>query len=137
MATSSGNHGAAVAYGAHALGAPALIFVPEHVSTTKLAVMQRYGAEVRLHGEDGLVSEIEARRYAGANGLPYISPYNDLDVVAGQGTVGVEILRQLPDVDAVLVAVGGGGLIARGSPPISSRSGRRFKLSAACPRTRR
>jgi threonine dehydratase len=74
--------------------------------------MRRYGIEVRQYGDDSLVSEQEARRYAEAQGLVYLSPYNDLDVVAGQGTVGVEIAEQLPGVEVVFVAIGGGGLIS-------------------------
>jgi threonine dehydratase len=73
--------------------------------------MRRYGIEVRQHGDDSLLSELEARRYADEHGLAYLSPYNDLDVVAGQGTIGVEIVEQLPGVEVVFVSVGGGGLI--------------------------
>ncbi len=112
VAASSGNHGAAVALGSRALGVPGTVFVPEHTSPTKLEAMRRYGIEVRLHGDDSLVSEQEARRYAEQQGLAYLSPYNDLDVVAGQGTLGVEIAEQLPGVEVVFVSVGGGGLIS-------------------------
>jgi threonine dehydratase len=111
VAASSGNHGAAVAFGCHALGITGTVFVPEHTSPAKLEAMRRYGIEVRMVGDDSLLSEHEARRYAGEHGLAYLSPYNDLDVVAGQGTVGVEIEEQLPGVEVVYVAVGGGGLI--------------------------
>ena len=111
VAASSGNHGAAVAYGCCALGIKGTVFVPEHASPTKLEAMRRYGIEVRQHGDDSLVSELEARRYADEHGLAYLSPYNDLDVVAGQGTIGVEIVEQLPGVEVVFVSVGGGGLI--------------------------
>ncbi len=112
VAASSGNHGAAVAYGCRLLGIAGAVYVPEHASPAKLAAMRHYGVEVRPFGDDGLLSELEARRQAQAGGLAYISPYNDLDVVAGQGTVGSEIAAQLPGVEVVLVAVGGGGLIA-------------------------
>ena len=111
MAASSGNHGAAVAYACHLLDTPGMVFVPTHASPTKRAAMERYGVEVRLYGDDSLVSELAARQYAAEQALVYISPYNDLEVVAGQGTIGVELARQLPDLDAVFVAVGGGGLI--------------------------
>ncbi len=111
VAASSGNHGAAVAYGCRALGVQGTVFVPEHASPTKLEAMRRYGIEVRQHGDDSLLSELEARRYADEHGLAYLSPYNDLDVVAGQGTIGVEIVEQLPGVEVVFVSVGGGGLI--------------------------
>ena len=111
VAASSGNHGAAVAYGCRALGIKGTVFVPEHASPTKLEAMRRYGIEVRQHGDDSLLSELEARRYADEHGLAYLSPYNDLDVVAGQGTIGVEIVEHLPSVEVVFVSVGGGGLI--------------------------
>jgi threonine dehydratase len=112
IAASSGNHGAAVAFGAQTLGVRATIVVPTHVSPTKLAAIQQYGAEVVLHGDDGLIAEVHARELAAQQGLRYISPYNDWDVVAGQGTLGVEIARQFPQFDAIAVAVGGGGLVA-------------------------
>jgi threonine dehydratase len=111
IAASSGNHGAAVAFGCRALGVAGAVYVPQHTSSTKLEAMRRYGIEIRLHGEDSLVSEQEARSSAVQQGLAYLSPYNDLDIVAGQGTVGVEIAEQLPGVEVVFVAVGGGGLI--------------------------
>jgi threonine dehydratase len=112
VAASSGNHGAAVAYGARALGVPALVFVPRDASPVKVAAMRRSGAEVRFHGQDTVESEVYARAYAEAHGMAYLSPYNDPLVVAGQGTVGVELARQAEQLDAVVVAVGGGGLIA-------------------------
>lgn len=111
VAASSGNHGAAVAYGCRVLGVTGVVFVPQHASPAKLAAMRRYGVEVRVIGDDSLQSEREARRYAQEQGLAYISPYNDLAVVAGQGSIGLEIADQLPGVGVVLVAVGGGGLI--------------------------
>jgi threonine dehydratase len=112
VAASSGNHGAAVAYGCRLLGATGVVFVPEHAAPAKLAAMRRYGVEVRPLGDDSLVSEQAARRYAAEQGLAYISPYNDPAVVAGQGTLGLEIAGQLPEVAVVFVAVGGGGLIS-------------------------
>ena len=111
VAASSGNHGAAVAYGCRVLGVTGIVFVPQHASPAKLAAMRRFGIDVRVFGDDSLQSEQEARRYAQEGSLAYISPYNDLAVVSGQGTVGLEIAEQLPGVEVVLVAVGGGGLI--------------------------
>src|SRR5262245_7936354 len=111
VTASSGNHGAAVAYGAQAFGLRALIFVPEHASPTKVAAIQRLGAELRFAGDDVAQSEGIAREYAAQHGLAYIPPYNDSDVVIGQGTIGVELLAQRPDIDSVFVTVGGGGLI--------------------------
>jgi threonine dehydratase len=112
VTASSGNHGAAVAYGLRLLGARGLIVVPEHASPAKVDLIRRLGAEVRHHGDDALLAEEYAREYAHQQGLVYISPYNDAQVVAGQGTIGAELARQLDRIDAVFVAVGGGGLIA-------------------------
>ena len=112
VTASSGNHGAAVAYGLRLLGARGLIVVPEHASPAKVNLIRRLGAEVRHHGDDALLSEEYARAYADQHGLVYVSPYNDAQVVAGQGTIGAELARQLDRIDAVFVAVGGGGLIA-------------------------
>lgn len=112
VTASSGNHGAAVAYAMHTLGGRATVFVPENTSTSKVGMIERAGAEIRVHGTDGLDTETFARKYAQENDQLYLSPYNDAEVIAGQGTCGFEIAQQLPDVDAVCVAVGGGGLIA-------------------------
>lgn len=111
ISASSGNHGAAVAWAARALGIPATIFVPEGASATKVAKISTFGANVRFHGTDGLDTEIFARSQAKALQLEYVSPYNDEAVIAGQGTLGVELLEQDSRLDAVFIAVGGGGLI--------------------------
>lgn len=111
VAASSGNHGVAVAHAARALGTQATVYVPESASAVKVSAMQRLGATVVTFGTDGLDTEFEARRVAESRGLTYVSPYNDEAVVAGQGSVGVEVARQLDAIDAVVVAVGGGGLI--------------------------
>lgn len=112
VAASSGNHGAAVAFAMSKLDTKGVIFVPEGTSTTKVDAIKRAGGDVRFFGTDGLDTEMHARDYAAENGMCYLSPYNDEDVVAGQGTCGVEIAKQLPQVDAIFVAVGGGGLIS-------------------------
>ena len=112
VAASSGNHGAAIAYAMKALGVDGTIFVPEQTSPTKVDAIKRAGGDVRFFGTDGLDTETHAREYAGQNGMVYLSPYNDADVIAGQGTCGVEIAQQLSDVDAIFIAVGGGGLIS-------------------------
>jgi threonine dehydratase len=112
VAASSGNHGAAIAYAMSKLGVSGVIFVPEQTSPTKVDAIKRAGGEVRFFGNDGLDTEMHAREYAEQNDMVYLSPYNDLDVIAGQGTCGVEIARQLSAIDAVFIAVGGGGLIS-------------------------
>lgn len=111
VAASSGNHGVAVAHAGRALGVPVMVYVPGFASPVKVAAMERLGATVVTFGTDGLDTEIEARKVAALRNLEYISPYNDLVVMAGQGTIAVELRRQLPDMDAVIIAVGGGGLI--------------------------
>jgi threonine dehydratase len=112
VAASSGNHGAAIAYAMNELGVSGPIFVPEQTSSTKVDAIKRAGGDVRFFGTDGLDTETHAREYAAENGMVYLSPYNDPDVIAGQGTCGVEIAQQLSDINAVFIAVGGGGLIS-------------------------
>lgn len=112
VAASSGNHGAAVAFAMSTLGVKGVIFVPEQTSSIKVAAIREAGGEVRFFGTDGLDTETHARRYAAESGMAYLSPYNDPEVIAGQGSCGVEIARQLADVDALFVAIGGGGLAA-------------------------
>jgi threonine dehydratase len=111
VTASSGNHGAAVAYGMRKLNIRGVVFVPEGTSPVKVDAIRSYGSEVEFFGTDGLDTELHAREFATDNGMFYVSPYNDQQVVAGQGTCGIEILKQLPAADAVFVSVGGGGLI--------------------------
>jgi threonine dehydratase len=114
VTASSGNHGLGVAHALAALGGRGIVYVPETASPVKVAAIRRFGAEVRAQGSDSGVLEVLARRYAAEHGLVYVSPYNDLDVIAGQGSIGVELLAQAGErgLDAVFVAVGGGGLIS-------------------------
>ncbi|MBL8982751.1 MAG: threonine/serine dehydratase [Gemmatimonadetes bacterium] len=111
VAASSGNHGAAVAHAASALGIPACVYVPQGASPAKVDKIRRKGAEVVWFGTDGLDTELEARAEAARRGATYVSPYNDPAVMAGQGSLAVELLRQGPVPDRIYVAVGGGGLI--------------------------
>jgi threonine dehydratase len=113
VAASTGNHGAGVAYAASTMGLSARIFVPESVAERKLARIVEFGADVVRVPGDPLNAETAARSEADRNGSPYISPYNDPAIIAGQGTVGLEIVRQCATpVDAVFVPLGGGGLSA-------------------------
>lgn len=112
MAASTGNHGAATAYASLQLGLKCTIFVPHGASAKKIEKIRDMGAEIRFWGNDALESEHEARRVSIDKGVPYISPYNDFNVIAGQGTIGLELLQQLPQLDIVLASVGGGGLIS-------------------------
>ncbi len=111
VVASSGNHGVAVALAMQTLGSCGVIFVPEQTSELKVHKIRAYGAELRYFGADALATEQHARQYAERNGMFYLSPYNDEQVIAGQGTCGIELLDQLPCIDAVFIAVGGGGLI--------------------------
>ena len=114
VAASTGNHGLGVAYALAALGGNGIVCVPQHASPVKLAAIRRYGGQIRVLGRDPAQTESLARRLAADEGMTYVSPYNDLDVIAGQGTVGQEIVGQLDGrpVHAVVVAVGGGGLVS-------------------------
>lgn len=112
VTASSGNHGAAVAYAMKKLGISGVIFVPEQTSGVKVDAIRSYGGDVRFFGIDGLDTELHAREFADERGMFYLSPYNDPEVIAGQGTCGIEIAASMPQVDTLYVAVGGGGLVS-------------------------
>ena len=112
VTASTGNHGAAVAFALTQVGAEGLVFVPENAARSKVAAIKRFATKVRHHGDDPVEAEREARDYADRKGLTYIPPYNDPQVIGGQGTIGVELQRQLKSINAVLIPVGGGGLIS-------------------------
>ena len=112
VAASAGNHAQGVALAATTLGIRSTVFMPEGAPIPKEKATRAYGADVRFHGrylEDALV---EARRFAAETGAVLIHPFDHADVVAGQGTAGLEILEQRPDVKTVIVPTGGGGLLA-------------------------
>jgi len=111
ITASNGNHGLGVAAAARARGIAAEVYCSAHVSPAKARRMEAFGARIHSVGEDPLTAEVAARRAAEQSERVFISPYNDLDVAAGQGTIAVEMLRQTTGLDAVFVAVGGGGLI--------------------------
>ncbi len=111
VAASNGNHGLGVAAASRARGIAAEVFVSAQVSPAKAQRIAALGAILTQTGSDPLAAELAARHAADSSGRVFISPYNDLDVVAGQGTIAVELHHQISDLDAVFVAVGGGGLI--------------------------
>ncbi len=111
LASSMGNHGLGVAVAARAANVRAEIVLCTQVPPGKQELIRSHGAEVRIVGDDAVSAELAARRMAESTGRVYISPYNDPDVIAGQGTIAVELLRQVGKLDAVFVAVGGGGLV--------------------------
>jgi len=112
IAATSGNHGAAIALAGRLNQVAVTIYAPERTSPYKMEAMRALGATVKTVPGTSLDAELEAQRQAQKEGKSYVSPYNDLAVIAGQGTVGVEINEQQPDLDAVFAAVGGGGLIS-------------------------
>ena len=111
VAASAGSHAQGVAFAASALGAPATVIMPRGVSDTIVRVCQAYGAEVLLEGDVYDDTLALAHRIEREQGKTLIHPYADPLVIAGQGTIGLEILDDLPDVELIIVAVGGGGLI--------------------------
>lgn len=112
VAASSGNHGSAVSYALSTKNLSGRIYVPNAAKKSKIKKIESYGSEVIRFGEDCLDAEYEAIKYSRENNCEFISPYNDFDVISGQGTLGVEIYNQHPDIDAIFVTVGGGGLIS-------------------------
>ena len=109
---SAGNHAQAVAYHARRLGIPATIVMPEGTPLVKAENTRSYGARVILHGETLYESADRAREIADAEGLVFVHPYDDPKVMAGQGTIALEMLADAPDLDQIVVPIGGGGLIS-------------------------
>jgi threonine dehydratase len=112
VTASTGNHGLAMARSMRELNATGIVFVTENASPSKIQAIERLGADVRYYGKDCLETEVYARRYAVRNRMTYVPPYNDQKIIGGQGTIGVELARQLDRIDAVFVSLGGGGLIS-------------------------
>jgi threonine dehydratase len=112
IAASAGNHAQGVAYHAQRLGIPATIVMPERTPLVKVSNTRKYGARVILHGSVYDEAMAEALRIRDEEGSTLVHPFNDAGVIAGQGTIGLELLEQCPQMDAVVVSVGGGGIIA-------------------------
>ena len=112
IAASAGNHAQALAYQGRLLGIPATVVMPKFAPLIKITNCQKLGATVLLHGKDFAEAKARAHEIAQEKGLAYIDGYDDPAIIAGQGTAGLEVLAQVPDVDAVIVPVGGGGLLA-------------------------
>ncbi|KZL92255.1 threonine ammonia-lyase [Clostridium magnum] len=112
IASSAGNHAQGVAYSASKLGIKATIVMPETTPLIKVQATRNYGVDVVLKGQVYDEAYEEAKRLEEENGYTFVHPFNDLDVMAGQGTIAVEIIEELRDVDAILVPIGGGGLIS-------------------------
>jgi threonine dehydratase len=112
VAASAGNHGQAVAWAAREFGVPATIFVPEDAPMTKVDAARHYGAYVRFVGANIEESLAAAKEYVDESGATFVHPFEDEAVIAGQGTIGLELAEQLDDVETVVVPIGGGGLCA-------------------------
>ena len=111
ITASSGNHGIASAQAASSIGQALTVVLPETVAQAKLEKIRSYNVDVILHGAESGLAELHAQREAATRGLVYVSPYNDPEIVAGQGTIGLELLEQAGTIDNVFIAMGGGGLI--------------------------
>ncbi len=112
VTASSGNHGTAFAQACHILGLKGTVYLPSYASPAKIEAINQFGVDLQFYGDDcGLETEVHARLIAEETGQVYISPYNDSKVIGGQGTIGIELERQLGTVNSVFVCVGGGGLI--------------------------
>lgn len=112
VTASTGNHGLAVAHGLKHLGIQGCIYLPENASPQKIRMLRRYAIDLRHSGTDCEETESHAREKARKQGRVYISPYNDPLIIGGQGTIALELMRQIKDVDCVMASVGGGGLIS-------------------------
>ncbi|GGN33040.1 threonine ammonia-lyase [Streptomyces fuscichromogenes] len=112
VAASAGNHAQGVALASSLLGVHSTVFMPQGAPLPKISATREYGAEVRLHGQVVDETLAAAQEYAAETGAVFIHPFDHPDVIAGQGTVGLEILDQCPEVGTIVVGVGGGGLAA-------------------------
>jgi threonine dehydratase len=121
VTASGGNHGLAVARTAYVAGVPATVFLPANVSPAKVEKLKGWHARVEIAGEVWDTANAAALAHAQASGALYLHPFADPLVVAGQGTLGLDLLDDLPDMDAVLIAIGGGGLIAGVATALKAR----------------
>jgi len=112
IAASAGNHAQGVGYFARQLGIPATIVMPKGTPFTKISRTEALGAEVVLYGDDFIAARDHAYEMAEQHGFAFVHPYDDEHVIAGQGTIALEILEDKPDLDALIVSIGGGGLIS-------------------------
>ncbi|MCW4048144.1 MAG: threonine/serine dehydratase [Candidatus Bathyarchaeota archaeon] len=110
ITSSSGNHAQGIGYAARELGVKATIVVPENTPQVKIDAIRKYGVELIVEGEEYMVAERIARGIERDEGKTFVSPYNDLELIMGQATVGLEMLEDHPELDIVAVPVGGGGL---------------------------
>ena len=112
IAASAGNHAQGVAHHAQRLGLRTVIVMPQHTPTVKVERTRGFGAEVVLHGDSFDQARDKALEMAAEQGLTFVHPFDDAAVIAGQGTIGIEMLKAQPDLDTLVIAIGGGGLIS-------------------------
>ena len=112
IAASAGNHAQGVAYHAARLGIPVTIVMPLHTPSVKVSQTEGHGARIILHGEQVDDALAHARELAAGQGLTIVHPFNDPAIIAGQGTVAIEMLEDVPEIDTFIVPIGGGGLIS-------------------------
>jgi threonine dehydratase len=112
VTASAGNHGRGIAYAAEALGIHATIFTPANAPESKLAGIRRHGADLRAEAADYDEAERLAKAFARDRGVPFVSPYSDRDVIAGAGTISLELIEDLPRLDVAVCPLGGGGLFS-------------------------
>ncbi|HMG73643.1 MAG TPA: threonine/serine dehydratase [Pyrinomonadaceae bacterium] len=130
VSASTGNHGQSIAYAGRLFGARVIIYAPsENVNESKMQAMRDFGAEVRLHGRDFDEARLEAERVAQSEGRRYVHSANEPKLIAGVGTIGVEIFEDLPDVD-VIIAPAGGGSCASGNSIVASHMNPKARVVA-------
>src|SRR6202008_4837125 len=122
VCSSAGNHAQGVALAAKIHGIRAVVCMAENATPSKIAATKGYGAEVVLHGRIWDEANEKAKELVRNEGLTYVHPFDDAQLIAGQGTLGLEIVQDWPDVDAVVVPIGGGGLIAGVSMAVKSHN---------------
>jgi threonine dehydratase len=138
VTASAGNHGQALARVAAELGMSCVVFTPANAPDTKSSAIHRYGAMLRNEAVDYDEAERQARGYARQHGAVFVSPYNDADVIAGAGTIGLEIIEASPAVETVIVPIGGGGLASGVGLALEAASRARLvgvEVEASCPFT--
>jgi len=112
VTASTGNHGLGFARACNLLGIQGKVFLPHNAVSSKIEAIQAFDVQIQFYGDNPYDTEIHARKTADENGWIYVSPYNDTQIIAGQGTIGIELLEQLSNPDNILATVGGGGLIS-------------------------
>ena len=132
IAASTGNHGQGVALAGKICNSPVTVYVPQTASKLKVDAIKSWGAQILTVDGDCLAAEIIARDKANKTGMTFISPYNDQEVMAGQGTIGIEIAQQCQDLDVLFCVVGGGGLIG-GIASYLKHVNPKIKIIACCP----